>query len=133
MGVSPACLPGEVPVCLAPDIAFLLQLTDPPPRRHVLVSTEPTASPAVTPARPVEAPPSMLIISPDPAAQRLTVDAQVVGDHSDRRARPRPIQRDRIGLELLRVVPRNSRAGVNLADQASVLQPTRASSRRLAR
>src|SRR2546421_10893085 len=44
------------------------------------------------------------IVSADPAAQRLPVDPEVIGDLRDRRTRPRPVQRDRVGLELSRVV-----------------------------
>ena len=45
-----------------------------------------------------------LIIGADPATQRLPVDPQVISDLRDRRARPRPVQRHRVGLELGRIV-----------------------------
>src|SRR2546430_10848287 len=87
------------------DVAFLFQLTDSPTQHGVVFldraerltggrrRTGRTRSAAPTP-----------IIGPDPATQRLPVDTQVIGYQRDRRARPRPVQRHRIGLELLWVV-----------------------------
>ena len=106
--LDPARLPGEIPGRLTQNVAFLFQeLTDSPTQLRVLIldraghltggRPRPGRSRAGTPA---------LIIGPDPATQRLAVDAQVVSDQRDRRTRPRPVQRDRIGLELRPTNPR---------------------------
>ncbi len=41
---------------------------------------------------------------PDPVPQRLRIDPRIGGDRPDRRLRPRLVQRDRVRLELRRVV-----------------------------
>lgn len=103
---SPA-RPGEIPGRLPQNVPFFLQFADPASQRGVLVLHRASRRRRRRPAR--RSP--TLIIGADPTAQRLPVAPEIVSDLRDRRPRPRPLQRHRVGLELGGVVLHHNLSG----------------------
>src|SRR5205085_1909458 len=98
----PARLPGEIFGRLAQDVAFFLEVADPFAQRGVLVLRRGRGRTGRGGGDLWSG--ALRVVEPDPVPQRLVVDAEVLGDRFDRRAGAGPVERDRLGPELRRVV-----------------------------